>query len=202
MMMSRLKEVTRPHHEAVEETLGRFKLSSSIEGYRSVLRRFHGVHRTAEAAFQDLEGWDAIGIDPAERRKLPLLEADLRVLGDDDEAFAALPVGAPLPPLTDLPRALGAMYVLEGSTLGGRYITKSVGTTLGLTPGRGCSYFASYGDRVGPMWKSFGAAVDAFATTEELRATIAESADATFRAIDAWFSRTSPALDDAAPSAL
>ncbi|WP_165251918.1 biliverdin-producing heme oxygenase [Paludisphaera soli] len=191
MMMSRLKEVTRPHHEAVEETLGRFKLTSSLDGYRRVLRRFHAVHLTAESAFQRLDGWDAIGIDPAERRKLPLLEADLRALGDD-EAVAAPSAEAPLPPLTDLPRALGAMYVLEGSTLGGRYITKSVGASLGLTPGRGCSYFASYGDRVGPMWRSFGAAVDAFATTEEVRGAIADSADATFRAIDAWFSRDEP----------
>ena len=100
---------------------------------------------------------------------------------------AALPACPALPPIVDLPTALGAMYVLEGSTLGGRYITKAVRAKLGLTPGDGCSYFASYGDRVGLMWKAFGAAVDAFAADDAAREAVERSADATFAAVDGWF---------------
>ncbi|AMV36505.1 biliverdin-producing heme oxygenase [Planctomyces sp. SH-PL62] len=192
MMMSRLKEATRPHHEAIEARLDFFKLSRSIEGYTRVLRRFHGFHRPAEEAFDRLSGWAAVGIDPAERRKTPLLKDDLKILGLDEAAIDVLPVCPTLPPLSDLPEAIGLMYVLEGSTLGGQYIRKRVEATLGLTPGRGCSYFASYGDRVGPMWKAFSAAVDAFATSEPAREAIARSAVASFGAIDAWFAEDAP----------
>jgi heme oxygenase len=79
------------------------------------------------------------------------------------------------------------MYVLEGSTLGGQYMRKRVYESFGLTPESGCAYFASYGERVGPMWKAFAAAVDAYATSEELRSTIERSAVATFESVDAWF---------------
>ncbi|MDG3007032.1 biliverdin-producing heme oxygenase [Paludisphaera mucosa] len=187
MMMSRLKELTRPHHDAVELRMGSYGPTESIEGYTRVLRRFLGFHRPVEEAFAALAGWDAIGIDPAERSRTALLEADLRALGLSDAEVAAVPRCPAPPPLASLPEALGAMYVLEGSTLGGQYIRKRVESTLGLAPGRGCSYYASYGDRVGPMWKAFAAAVDGYATTEDVQATIARSASATFDAVNDWF---------------
>lgn len=187
MMMSRLKDATRPRHEAVEARLGLMRMTSTLEGYARALRRFHGLHRAAEAAFARVEGWDGVGIDPEERRKTPLLEEDLRRLGMTPEAIAALPPCTTLPPIVDLPTALGAMYVLEGSTLGGRYITKAVAKSLGLTPGDGCSYFASYGEHLGAMWKAFGAAVDAFAATRTVHDAVERSADATFAAVDEWF---------------
>lgn len=193
MMMSRLKEATRPRHEAVEARLGLLRLTSTRDGYLSALRRFHGLHRAAESAFARVAGWEGVGIDPEERRKTPLLEDDLARLGLTPAEIAALPPCSELPPIVDLPTALGAMYVLEGSTLGGRYITKAVGAKLGLTPGDGCSYFASYGDRVGPMWKAFGAAVDAFAVDDAVRDAVERSADATFAAVDAWFAEAGPA---------
>ncbi|WP_165066994.1 biliverdin-producing heme oxygenase [Paludisphaera rhizosphaerae] len=187
MMMSRLKEATRLHHEAVETRLGSYRLTRSLDGYKRVLRRFLGFHRPVEDALVKIPGWPAVGINPDERRKAHLLEADLRTLGVSESELAAQPNCPFPPPLTSLPEALGVMYVLEGSTLGGQYMRKLVRETLGLTPESGCAYFASYGESVGPMWKAFGAAVDAFATTDEIRATIERSAVATFEAVDGWF---------------
>ncbi|WP_337177388.1 biliverdin-producing heme oxygenase [Paludisphaera sp.] len=188
MMMSRLKEATRPRHEAVEARLGLMRLTSTLEGYARSLRLFYGLHRAAEKGFSRVSGWDAVGIDPAERRKTPLLEADLARLGMVPAQVAGLPECPILPPIDGLPSALGMMYVLEGSTLGGRHITRAVEANLGLRPGDGCSYFASYGDRVGAMWRAFGAAVDAYAADDEaVRDAVERSADATFAAVDGWF---------------
>jgi len=192
MLMSRLKEATRPHHDAIEARLGPAQFTSSREGYLRVLRRFYGFHRPAEEAFSRISGWDALGLDPAGRRKVPLLEADLAWLGLSGAEVQALP-SAPTPPLGSLAQALGAMYVLEGSTLGGRYIRRGVEEKLGLTPGAGCSYFASYGDRVGAMWKAFGEAVDAFAAAGGDADAVVASATSTFRSIDAWFAADGPA---------
>lgn len=192
MMMSRLKEATRARHEAVEGRLGLMRLTSTLDGYVGALRSFYGLHRAAEKAFSRVSGWDAVGIAPDERRKAPLLEADLIRLGMTPAEIAALPPCSTLPPIDDMPAALGAMYVLEGSTLGGRYIARAVEARLGLTPGDGCSYFASYGARVGAMWRAFGAAVDAYAGDESVRAAVERSADATFAAVDDWFAASPP----------
>ncbi len=100
---------------------------------------------------------------------------------------AALPECPILPPIDGLPAALGMMYVLEGSTLGGRYITRAVGANLGLRPGDGCSYFASYGDRVGPMWKEFGRTLEAFAAAHPAaEGRVVAAAAATFAAFERW----------------
>lgn len=51
--------------------------------------------------------------------------------------------------------ALGIMYVVEGSTLGGRFILKNVQDSLGYDEMSGASYFAGYGNKTGSYWKRF-----------------------------------------------
>jgi heme oxygenase len=58
--------------------------------------------------------------------------------------------------MADRAAAFGALYVVEGSTLGGTIIARQVERSLGFTAGAGCSYFRSYGAALGPMWKAFG----------------------------------------------
>lgn len=187
MIMPRLKEATRPHHEAIEARIDVFRMGNTIEGYRRVLERFLGYYEPVEAAFARIPGWEGVGLDRVERRKTPLLIADLRALGLDAEAIAALPRCRDLPRLDELAEAFGAMYVLEGATLGGQYIRKRVESDFGVGPDSGCAFFSSYGDRVGPMWKAFGAALTEFATTAETEDVVVRSAIATFEAINGWF---------------
>lgn len=187
MIMPRLKEATRPHHEAIEAGIDAFRLGSSIDNYRRVLGRFLGYYEPVEDAFARIPGWEAVGLDRVERRKTPLLIADLRALGLDDDAIAALPRCRDFPRLDDMAEAFGAMYVLEGATLGGQYIRKSVERAFGIGPDSGCAFYSSYGDRVGSMWKAFGAALTDFATTPEAEDVVVRSAIETFEAINAWF---------------
>ena len=51
--------------------------------------------------------------------------------------------------------ALGIMYVVEGSSLGGRFILKNLETIQGLHEGKGVSYFTGYGNKTGSYWKTF-----------------------------------------------
>lgn len=53
------------------------------------------------------------------------------------------------------PFALGLMYVVEGSTLGGRFILKNIETNLGYSSENGASYFNGYGPKTGSSWKNF-----------------------------------------------
>jgi heme oxygenase len=51
--------------------------------------------------------------------------------------------------------AMGILYVMEGSTLGGRFILKNVTKFPELQSGRGTSYFNGYGESTGSYWKAF-----------------------------------------------
>jgi heme oxygenase len=97
------------------------------------------------------------------RRRSPLIAADLEVLGGEvpevDAGEGERWFGEFLRGDAGERDAafLGAMYVMEGSTLGGQYIARQVEKTLGLAPGRGDAYFRGYGDETGPMWRAFKA---------------------------------------------
>jgi heme oxygenase len=106
----------------------------------------------------------------------------------------------PPTPLTSLPAALGAFYVLEGSTLGGRFLLPEVQARLGDVP---TSFLAGYGDRTGRMWKQTRTALvrgvtEAPHPPSAERALVA-GADATFTRLDALLDNvTRAARTDAA----
>jgi heme oxygenase len=102
----------------------------------------------------------------AGRRRAPLLEADFAVLGvvvNEGGRLKGMRFAPErIPGLTDGDAGyrtafLGAMYVMEGSTLGGQYIARQVEEALGLEPGVGDAYFRGYGERTGEMWRAFRA---------------------------------------------
>lgn len=54
--------------------------------------------------------------------------------------------------LNSFPEALGALYVLEGSTLGGRLILKAALKTPGVKESGAHKFYEGYGDETGRMW--------------------------------------------------
>jgi len=151
-LLERLKMETRPAHDRIERAVDLERRTTSRSSYRALLARLYGFHAAWEPKAE------AMIADPAffrPRCKTALLARDLGFLGLADLEIARLPRCAPLMPMTSAAAAFGAMYVVEGSTLGGTLIARRVERHLGLTAGRGCSYFRSYGAEVGPTWKLF-----------------------------------------------
>lgn len=150
----------------------------SRERYRALLARFHGAHAGFEDEAAGLVG-DPAFFDP--RRKAGPLARDLQALGLDAAEVEALPrLGFHLP---DRASAYGAMYVLEGSTLGGALIARDVARALGVDAPR--AYFASYGPALGPMWKAFQARLLALSHPATDDAVVA-AAERTFAALQGW----------------
>lgn len=85
--------------------------------------------------------------------------------------------------------ALGIMYVLEGSSLGGRILYKHVNQHLGLDSKKGAAYFWGYGTETGPMWKSFISGVARYAAENKEGQQIIDSAIKTFIITDTWLSK-------------
>ncbi|AWN49929.1 biliverdin-producing heme oxygenase [Methylobacterium terrae] len=150
-ILERLRAETREAHERIERDLAWEARVATLGGYRALLARFRGFHVVIEPALAAVLADDAF-FDP--RRRLAHLDADLRVLGFGETAIRELPPAAITLP-RDRAEAFGALYVLEGSTLGGQVIAKHIGRQLGLTAEGGCRYYAAHGRETGTMWKAF-----------------------------------------------
>jgi len=183
MILQKLKEGTRQQHEHVEGTVDVMSQMFSVDDYKRLIAKFWSFYSAFEPVLPYAELKEA-GFDYDVRRKLAWLEADSKVLGlDRPEAFDDVP------DVSTLPKAFGSLYVIEGSTLGGAVISRHLNQHLGLTPENGGSFYASYGPMVGPMWKSFGEAITAYAGDGSNDDEIVESAKKTFDSINALFSK-------------
>ena len=120
-----------------------------IEDYCHYLSLMHDVHKsTEEVVFPLLTG---IITDLEERKKVSLIEQDLLSLKFSKTISTTIFQAADL----TIPFALGILYVIEGSTLGGRFILKNVSSNPQLSGNEGVSYFSGYRDKTGSYWKSF-----------------------------------------------
>lgn len=154
MIMSRLKQATLHQHQEVEALMPVLDPALSRSAYAQLLCQLLGVVRPLEAHLLTLPIPAALELDL--RLKAPLLARDLEALAQD---VTTLPVAA-APPLPGIPGALGALYVLEGATLGGQVIARHLRRTLRVTPERGGAYFSAYGSETGRMWRAFGEAMN------------------------------------------
>lgn len=148
----RVREATEAHHQRLETRLDIFSRIDSRQGRRALVERFAAFHAAAEAALEPWVG-DLPGLDFEARRRSGQLARDLVALGGGRRAH-----GAPIR-LAGAGQALGLMYVLEGSTLGGRVIRKRVAAAGGDMEGLG--FLDPYGEAVGERWRAFLALVDA-----------------------------------------
>ncbi|MDL5511184.1 biliverdin-producing heme oxygenase [Arenibacter sp. M-2] len=151
-LLTNLKKQTAPAHKKLESLPVSSLLLSpdmEIENYTHYLYLMYNVHRDLEEKVFPLltEIIDNIEL----RKKTHLIKEDLSFLNYN------LPGSKSVfkDPKCTIPFALGIMYVVEGSSLGGRYILKNIETTPGLNKGKGVSYFKGYGTKTGSKWKSF-----------------------------------------------
>lgn len=184
MLLERLRAETRTEHLALEADLDLVSEALSLDAYRRVLRRFHGFHAAVEAEPAWSEAALRVGLDPQASRRLPLLAADLRRLGD--AAPEDLPRCAEPPPLETAADGAGCLYVLEGACLGGQVIGRHVERRLGLTPEHGAGYFHGHGAATGRRWKAFRHGLTEWSSQAEADDAVVASAIATFRAMRRW----------------
>jgi heme oxygenase len=183
-LLFRLKRETEPQHEALERDLALLDNVVSLHSYRALLMRFYGFYRPWESALYPFLEEHLPG-STSGRSKLPLLADDLRHFGCDLTSLPAASVAAP----DSLPAALGSMYVVEGSTLGGQLISRHLATALNLPSVSGRRFFFSYGENVGPMWRAFRGVLLAHSTVEADEIIIA-SARQTFISLHQWLCQT------------
>ena len=153
-LLEALRTGTAPLHVALEKRLPFFSEHLDADWYRRLLQAYYGFYAPMEAALYD-SGLIPDGLDPELRVKTPTLVRDLYALGLDDDAINALPLCSHLPTFDTPAACLGALYVLEGATLGGQVLRREMAQRLGVAVDNGGAFLDVYGAETGRRWKDF-----------------------------------------------
>jgi heme oxygenase len=177
---------TRAHHQKLETKLP-FDERLNLARYQELLAKFWGLFDPLEAALANLDLADSLEV--RKRQRSALLIRDLQATGLTSQQLSVLPRCDHVPRLNTNAQALGCMYVLEGSRLGGQFVSKLVLQQLGLTERSGCSFFSSDGAEVAPMWRKFCDIVRESVHSPEDRSKFVVAARSTFAAFLEWIER-------------
>lgn len=159
---------------------------ADVGAYASYLQQMLHVHRALEAGLHRcaVDGC----ISPFLHSRLDRstdLEEDLRTLGasidvkplEEAQRFGATAASASPESL------LGALYVLEGSTNGGRFIAGAIRRAYGASGADATRYLDPYGDEQKKMWTGFCDTLGALDLDQEERERVVLGAEWMFRTI-------------------
>lgn len=156
-LFTTLRQTTAEAHTRLEGALDLLREPLSRDRFVAVLKRFYGFHVTWE---QTAAGFPELHTVMRNRTKTLHLERDLLALGFGD--FESLPhCEAARTLAVTAAEAVGVSYVLEGSTLGGKIISKALSAAPWLPQG-GLTFFDPYGAHAGAMWQSYRAWASGF----------------------------------------
>jgi len=127
--------------------------------------------------------------DISERKKADYILNDLKFIGEEKKKGHQFFKNSDFN--FTVPFAMGMLYVLEGSTLGGRFILKNIQESLGLSEEKGISYFSGYGNKTGSYWKKFLNNLTDFEASNDTEKEIIAGADYAFRMISNHLSENS-----------
>lgn len=185
-----LKLRTRKPHLELEKALAlQMRSMKSVSDYTKLLQIFYSYFGSLEDSIDKYIGSAELP-DHLQRRKSESLAADIRALGGDLTEKAS---SAEIPEIADHLQAFGALYVMEGSTLGGKIISQMIAKQLGIKD-KGLSFFQSYGEDLSSMWLSFKQTLDQQADTPAERERVIAAAYDTFYQFKILFDRKSDSL--------
>ncbi len=176
MLSELLKEKTLNAHQRLEKKI--ILLLKQIEDkqdYAWILQQFYSFYKPLEALISSFIDQSVLA-DYAQRRKSDALLQDIKTLEADIPVSFAQKHN--LPQINNHLTAMGALYVLEGSTLGGRIISGMVYKKLNLNTG--FNFFNSYGEQTPVMWQKFLMALNQKQLDKNESLLVVDTAEETF----------------------
>lgn len=180
MLIQKVRTATHSLHEALDQSLVPYiEAIETTKEYAALLCLFYGffkpVYDSIDASI------DTVYLpDYSSRRKPQLILRDLEELGTTYDSHLC----RHLPKITDNVTAFGALYVLEGSTLGGVMIKKMVAGRLQTD--KGLSFFSGYGRHTREQWNVFINALNNLNNNKEQDEAVIQTAAITFTFFKEW----------------
>ena len=192
-IMLRLKSETSDlHSHAESRTLQRAIASGEVDQttFSEYLGQLYHVHSSLESALENSRDKNAAiaTLATADRMRVPDLDRDLAFHGVELDQIAAGDAARQFAAKVEEIKALdpvallGALYVLEGSTNGGRFLARALRESWNLD-GEGLAYFDPYGNEQPQKWAAFRCDMDEASFEADQEEAIIEMAKATFLAI-------------------
>lgn len=148
MLSNQIKEATKDAHLTLEKkVIQKMKAIRSDADYADFLKHFYAYFNHVEQAIAPYITAELLP-DHAERRNSLYLKKDIEELGGNVNELPTTTVAE----IGNVAQALGALYVMEGSIMGGPIIVKML-DKFGIT--KGISFFSGYGEATGIMWGKF-----------------------------------------------
>ena len=178
MLSTILKEQTLDAHRALEKILiPHLKAIKTTEDYVKILQRFYRFYAPLETQILKNLPSDLIA-DYLLRRKSECLANDIQSL--TVEVYSPISLTNSAVSINSVAEALGAMYVLEGSTLGGNIISKLIMKSLTMSDVASLTFFTGYGSETMAMWEKFKMILNSYPLDNAQRSMVVYSANQTF----------------------
>jgi len=181
-MFDQLRHTTRQSQACLEKTfISKLRALRTAEDYAQLLGTLHDFYSPVEALVMSHVDSNFLP-DVQERRKVKALVSDLA----DLNITHVVRCPPHLPRIINMSTAIGALYVTEGSTLGGQIIAGMLNKQLRLE--NGLSFFKFYGQETDNRWDYFRNCLalhqQKFNVTE-----ICDSACQTFESMNHWLEK-------------
>ena len=184
-----LQEATAPAHQRLHNHAGLAAVASGTinkHDYICLLKRLYGFHRSFDEMLCAAGPAFQTGLDLRIRQRAFHIGQDLATLGVDKLTLANLPLCDAITPPVSCAELLGALYVVEGSTLGGRVLARALSSLLGPDGMDGRRFFFGYGEEHATMWRDVVMQIEANANTPARQIEIVKGATRAFRDFEMW----------------
>lgn len=188
-----LKEETKVNHQQLEKLLvSQMRSIKTKDGYVKLLQLFYSYFGALEEKINHfIMAHEMEEQHSFQRRKTDRLSEDINGLGGIVNKKCG---DIDLPKISNDLEAYGALYVIEGSTLGGRVITKMMQRQIGTDSLEGFSFFNGYGDDTERRWACFRESLNDQGKSDEDKVLVVRAANETFAKFKRWI-ETNPIND-------
>lgn len=185
-LSEQLKQFTRPNHQQLEKMLvTQLRSINTQKEYVKLLQLFYSYFGALEDKINQYIGPDKLA-DYFQRRKTESIASDIKKLGGTIHEKAK---DQDLPKIEGHLQAFGALYVIEGSTLGGKIISQMMAKQLNIENTTGMSFFNGYGNDTELMWASFKESLNNQFQNQLDIDVIISAADDTFLKFKLWIEK-------------
>ena len=177
-----LKLSCKKAHIKTEKTLvEKLKSINNLDDYTNILTTFYGYFSPVECEIEK-HITNTILPDIKLRKRSSFIISDLHNLN----YTMPLAVAGEIPLINSYLKAAGAMYVLEGSTMGGQHIVQMLTQKAALQERKDAmSFFKGYEEQNMLMWQIFKDHLDTNIREKDVEEVV-ESAIETFVLLDKW----------------